>query len=263
MKQFFLLVKREWMINRRDLVIYVSVIALLHVGIEIFESVLARSTGSVFNPESYGKFFPFFLFFGGVFLIADYIGSDLYKKERQHTYLMLPATNLAKYLSKSLLLTIVYPIALTIFFILLSAVIEPILYLAFGNPIHLFNPFQINGFTLILIKYWALSSIFVFTATFFRKASIVKTFLALTVISLLSTGFLLLFVRLFITLRFGGGMPFFDTIARIDRLDYERIITVAENWQRVTSIVGYLIVPLALQVIGYWRLCEVEATDAL
>ena len=50
MKQFFLLVKREWMINRRDLVIYASVIALLHVGIEIFESVLARSTGSVFNP---------------------------------------------------------------------------------------------------------------------------------------------------------------------------------------------------------------------
>ena len=263
MSRFIALVKREWIIGRRDLVIYAAVIILVLLGNETLQSIIARYAGTPFPQEVYGTLFPPFLFVGGIIITVALFADDLFKKENQHTFLMLPATNGEKFLSKSLLAMVAYPVVLTVFFVLSSLVIEPSLYLIFKNPAAIFNPFAMPAFFTLITRYWVINSIFVLGSTLFRKMALVKTALAFTIVVLLSVAIGFLFLRLFVTIRMGRGIGLFEALARVERERLDAMMGAIQTWKVAGQLLNYLIIPIVLQITAYFRLTEVEATDAV
>jgi len=263
MSRFIALLKRQWILGQRDLVIYASVIIVVLLGNETLQSIIARYAGTPFAPEIYATLFAPFIFVGGIIITVDLFSSDLFKRDNQHTFLMLPATGAEKFLSKSLLATVGYPVALTLFFILSSLIIEPAMYLIFGNPVAIFNPLTQAGYWTLLARYWVIDSLFVLGATFFRKTALVKTALAFTIIVLLTTAIALLFLRIFVAVRMGGRVPLFEALAGVDQRRFDAMLGAIEGWKTAGRLLNYLIIPVALQITAYFRLCEVEATDAV
>lgn len=263
MKRFISLLRREWIVSRRDLAIYASVIMLLFFGYETLQSIMTRYAGTPFATEVYGTLFPSFLFIGGIISTVDLFASDLYKRDNQHTFLMLPATNAEKFLSKSLLATVVYPVALTLYFVACSVVVELLMYLIFSNPIGIFNPLRLEGYWMLLARYWSIISLFILGATVFRKTALVKTALAFTIVVLLTTAVAFIFLKLFIAIRMGGRISLLEALSRVDRTRLDEMMEIIKGWKVAGHLLNYLIIPVALQITAYFRLCEVEATDAV
>ncbi len=263
MSRFISLLKREWIISRRDLGIYASVIMLLFFGYETLQSITTRYAGAPFATEVYGTLFPSFLFIGGIIIAVDLFASDLYRRDNQHTFLMLPATNAEKFLSKSLLATVGYPVALTLCFVVCSVVVELLMYLIFSNPIGIFNPFALPGYWVLLARYWSIASLFILGATVFRKTALVKTALAFTIVVLLTTAVAYIFLRLFVAIRMGGRISLLEALSRVDQRRFDEMVETIKSWKVARDLVNYLIIPVALQITAYFRLCEVEATDAV
>ena len=231
MKRFIALLRREWIVARRDMAIYASVILALFFGYETLQSITTRYAGTSFATEVYGALFPSFLFVGGIIIAVDLFASDLYKKDNQHTFLMLPATNGEKFLSKSLLATVVYPVALTLYFVVTSVVVELLMYLIFSNPIGIFNPFALSGYWMLLARYWSIISLFILGATVFRKSALVKTALAFTIVVLLTTAVAYLFLRLFVTIRMGGRISLLEALSRVDQRRFDELVETIKSWK--------------------------------
>lgn len=263
MRRFILLLKREWIVGQRDLAIYASVIMLLFLGYEGLQSIMTGYAGTPFPTEVYDMLFPSFLFIGGVIITVDLFASDLFKRDNQHTFLMLPATNLEKFLSKSLLATVGYPVLLTLYFIVSSLVVELLMYFIFGNPIGVFNPWSLPGLWTLLGRYWTTTSLFILGSTLFRKTALIKTVLATIIMVVLTTTLALIVLKLFIALRMGGGISFLEALSRVDQRRLNELIDTIRSWKVAGDLVKYLIIPIALQITAYFRLCEVEATDAV
>jgi hypothetical protein len=263
MKRSTALLRREWIINRRDLTIYAAAIFLVLLGNETLSAIAARYSGTAFNAGVYGSLFAPFLFIGGIIATVSLFHFDLFKRENQHTFLMLPATNLEKFLSKSLVGTILYPVALTLFFVLSSLIIELSLLLIFKNPVTIFNPFMMKEYWSIMARYWVIISLFILGSTIFRKMALVKTALSFTIVVLLSTAVGLLFLRIFIALRVGTHVPLFEALASVDQERLYAVMGKIKAWKIGSQLLSYLIIPIALQLTAYFRLCEVEATDAV
>jgi hypothetical protein len=263
MKRFIALLRREWIIGQRDLAIYASVIILLFFGYEGLQSIMTRYAGTPFPTEVYDTLFPSFLFIGGIIFTVDLFARDLYKRDNQHTFLMLPASNAEKFLSKSLLAAVGYPIALTLYFIVSSLVVELLMYLIFGNPIGVFNPLRLHGYWTMLTRYWSIISLFILGSTIFRKTALVKTPLAFTILAVLATTIALIFLKLFVAIRVGGGVSLLEALSRVDRRRFNEMVETIRGWTVARDLLHYLIIPIALQTTAYFRLCEVEATDAV
>ncbi|NLV60967.1 MAG: hypothetical protein GXY63_05020, partial [Spirochaetales bacterium] len=58
MKRFIALLRREWIVARRDMAIYASVILALFFGYETLQSITTRYAGTSFATEVYGALFP-------------------------------------------------------------------------------------------------------------------------------------------------------------------------------------------------------------
>ncbi|MGH0053727.1 MAG: hypothetical protein ACQ5SW_10090, partial [Sphaerochaetaceae bacterium] len=212
MNRFSALLKREVKTSQRDLFTYGLVIVLVLFVSETLQSVYARYAGVAFPPESYNEMFPSFLLLGGFIISSLMFADDMFGKNVQHDWLMLPATNLEKFLSKVSLMIIAYPIALIVLMFLTSVVTEPIQLIIFGNPMAMFNPFRDRHFWSLLAHYWVWCSVFLFGGTYFRKAHFIKTVLAVGVIMLALGALGLLFTRIVFSIRFGSSLGMFDAM---------------------------------------------------
>lgn len=262
MSHFIPLIKREWIINRRDMRVNVAVVFLFLLVSEVLQSIVARYSGMGFAPETYGRSFVPFLLIGGVILATMLFNQDLFKKENQHTFLMLPASRFEKFFSKTVLIIIGYPVALTAIFFLSSVIIEIAVFLFFGNPIHLFNPFA-QKLGSLLLQYWVSTSFFILGGTLFRKAPFIKTGLFAIVLVLVGVALGLLFFRVLITLRMGGDTPMFVAMGRLDSTHFISPPQRIKNWIVVSKILFMGVLPLGALVSAYLRVGEVEAIDAV
>ncbi len=263
MSRFYALLKRELKTSQKDLTTYAMVIVLVLFGFETMQSILARYMGTSFPMEVYSEMFPSFLLLGGFILTSLMFSEDMFSKDHQHEWLMLPATNLEKFLSKALLVTFVYPVALTVLFFLTSVVTEPIQLIIFGNPMALFNPFRDSEFITMLGQYWVWNAVFLLGATYFHKAHFIKTVLAIAVIGMVFGLLALLFTRIVFSIRFGSSIQMFDAFFYLRPNIVNSNSTSFSVYSALTKSIYYVVLPLFCMVTAFYRVEEVQATDAV
>ncbi|MDY0303514.1 MAG: hypothetical protein RBQ65_02565, partial [Sphaerochaeta sp.] len=61
----------------------------------------------------------------------------------------------------------------------------------------------------------------------------------------------------------GGGVSLLEALSRVDRRRFNEMVETIRGWTVARDLLHYLIIPVALQTTAYFRLCEVEATDAV
>lgn len=263
MNRFTALIKREWMTDKKDYLTYGLVIVLVLFGLETLQTIAARYTGTDYPEAIYNGMFSGFLLIGGFIMTSLMFAKDLFSKDTQHGYLMLPATNFEKFLSKALLSTVVYPLVLMVLFFVTSLITEPILLLFFRSPIELFNPFADRDFGLLLANFWVWNSIFFLGATYFHKAHFIKTVLAVGVISIGLGILALIFARVVFAIKFGPSLEMLDTFVYFESSALDSFRGAMKAYVVIGTFLYYFALPIFCLVTAYFKVEEVQATDAV
>ena len=262
MKRFALLINREIQTSKRDLTVYALTLFLLLFASETIRSFVSQYSQMGFSPASYAGLFPSFLFIGGLIITSLAFADDIFSKNGQQEWLMLPATSLEKFLSKGVLTAFAYPIALIVVFFLASVIIEPLLLLFFGNPITLFNPFT-RDIVSQFATYWVWQSIFLLGATYFHKGHFFKTILSLGVLGFVLAGLGLLFVKIIFSIKYGTSLRTFDVVFSFDSLLFQPASGALGAFRAFGKIVYFVVLPLFCWITAFFRVEEVQATDAV
>ncbi|MDT4761664.1 hypothetical protein [Sphaerochaeta sp. PS] len=262
MKRFGLLVNREVQTGKRDLSIYALTIFLVLFASETINSFVAQYSRMGFAPAVYDGLFSNFLFIGGFIITSLSFASDMFSKNGQHEWLMLPATSFEKFMAKGVLSAFVYPIAIILLFFLTSVVTEPIQLLFFGNPVTLFNPFT-GGLGSQLASYWVWQSVFLLGATYFHKGHFFKTVLSIGGIGIALATLGLLFVKIIFSLKYGSSLRTFDVVFSFDRFLLDPASGAIGAFRALGKILYYVALPIFCWVTAYFRVEEVQATDAV
>ncbi|MBN2689298.1 MAG: hypothetical protein JXR42_01660 [Gammaproteobacteria bacterium] len=126
--------------------------------------------------------FSLLLFVGG-FWISSIAFTCLHSKEQSIFYLTIPCSNLEKLLSKLLLTSIIYVVALSAFYYIISLLAAFENMLVFHISQVLFNPFDPDVLRTI-VYYLVLQSTFILGSIYFKRSPATKTILTLAVLVL-------------------------------------------------------------------------------
>jgi len=255
--RIFSVLVRDLEEDRKGLTTYSITVVAIITALALIQAIAFRFTAQPDESMYEGLYFGF-LFLGGMIFTSLSFSDDLYNRIRNHQFLMLPASPLEKLLSRALISAIIYPVALTLLFTLASLALEPLLYLLFREPMNLFNPFQKNHLTGYF-NYISVTSVFFLGSIYFRKVHFFKTILASLVIlftlSMIST----LLIRLF----------FFDYFSGWELShEFQYSFVARGSWplgtyRAIGNIIYFILLPLFSYTVAYFRIQEVQATDAL
>ena len=262
MNRFGLLINREIQTSKRDLSIYALTLFLILFASETIRSFASQYSQMGFGPAGYADLFPNFLLLGGLIITSLSFADDMFSKNGQQEWLMLPATSLEKFLAKGLLSAFAYPIALIMVFFLSSLITEPIQLLFFGNPMSLFNPFT-REMASQLLTYWVWQSVFLLGATYFHKGHFFKTILAVGAIGIALAALGLLFVKIIFSIKYGSALRTFDVVFSFDSLLFRPASGAIGAFRVLGNLLYFVALPLFCWVTAFFRVEEVQATDAV
>jgi len=131
-------IKKDFMEMKRSLFIYGITIVSIVGGLVILQTLFFQQ-GNINKVDQYSSFFAGFFFLGGAIFTSLLFNDDMFNRVKAHNFLMLPASNEEKFLSKALFSAIFYPISIIVLFTLTSVVVELLLFLVVGDPMNLFN----------------------------------------------------------------------------------------------------------------------------
>ena len=262
MNRFALLLNREIQTSKRDLSIYALTLFLILFVSESLRSFAAQYSQMGFGPAVYTSLFPNFLLLGGLIITSLSFADDMFSKNGQQEWLMLPATSLEKFLAKGLLSAFAYPIALIVLFFLASVITEPIQLLFFGNGVTLFNPFT-REVASQLALYWVWQSIFLLGATYFHKGHFFKTILSLGAIGIAFAILALVFVKIIFSIKYGTSLRTFDVIFSFDSLLFQPASGSLGAFRILGRLLYFVALPVFCWVTAFFRVEEVQATDAV
>ncbi len=262
MNRFGLLINRELQTSKRDLTIYAATLFLVLLASETMRSFATQYSLSGSSAATYASLFPNFLFLGGLIITSLSFADDMFSKNGQQQWLMLPATALEKFLSKGVLTAFAYPLALIVVFFLSSVIIEPIQLLFFGDAVTLFNPFS-RDMGSIMGLYLVWHAIFLLGSTYFHKGHFFKTILTLGVIGLALAALGLLFVKIIFSIKYGSSLRTFDVVFSFDSLLFQPATGVVGAFRVFGKLLYFVVLPLFCWVTAFFRVEEVQATDAV
>lgn len=167
LKRFYYLVLNELKQNRK--IIFIAFMTIL-----LFFLILP------FSPSASLATYPFFLYAGG-FIITSRAFKDLHDPTRACSFLMLPCSNLEKFLSKWLLTSVIYAIGLLLICCVISVICGLIGVIFYHTSFYIFNIFQ-AGFPVVIGKYMIIQSIILLGAISFKQYPLIKTALALLIL---------------------------------------------------------------------------------
>lgn len=258
--RFARVLNKEFQENKRNLFIYSITIILFLLVQEVGGALILRLTGMPPTPgDGYLSNFSIFLFLGGFITTSIIFSQDMFSRIGQHNWLMLPASRFEKFMAKSLLTAIAYPIALGVLFTVTSLLTEALALLLFANPFEMFNPIS-KHVGLLMLHYVATQSIFLLGATYFRKNHFVKTVLSLGIIGIILGVLATIFVRIFFAPYFTGPFGFHVSIDPSWMNNHQSLITVG-RW--IGNILYWAALPLFCWFTAYLRVKEVQSTDAI
>jgi hypothetical protein len=260
--RFLYVVNREIQTRKKELAIYAITVVLIMLVNQTAQAIYSRYSGIMPSDSIYNGFFPGLLYIGGFILTSLVFANDMFSKEHQNEWLMLPATSLEKFLAKGTLTAFAYPVALIVVMTVASVFIEALLLLFFGNPFAMFNPFA-REIGPDLINYFVVQSIFLLGATVFHKAHFIKTVLALFVLATVMGLLTMLLARIFFPV-ITGVSPFTREFSfTISSMQQTEDIPGVQAFFTFGKIVYYGLLPVFCWVTAYFKVKEVQATDAV
>jgi len=202
------------------------------------------------------------LLFGGGLIVTSMVFKEMHKKETAQNYLLLPASNFEKFLSRLLISTIGFTLITLVGVTAISYLSEGVNTLIFKRHNVLFNPFSKMAWTL-MAHYMVTQSIFFLGSAYFRKYHFIKTINIIFLIQLSITIVAALFVRIVY-------FDLFDGIFNIGNISlliqWDKLPLDASSFKNLlkTLKVLYWIIPTPLfWAISYFRIKEAEVKNAI
>ncbi len=243
--------------DRKSLITYIVTIVGIIAASAIIDGVLFRYFHNQ-TEDTYTGLFYGFLFLGGMIFTSLMFHDDLYSRIKNHQFLMLPADPFEKFFSRALITAVIYPLALTLLFTVTSLILEPLFYLIFRQPMELFNPFT-RSHIISYFHYLTVSSVFFLGSIYFRKVHFFKTIISVLGILFSFSLFGMLFMRLFFASFFRG----WELSQEFQLYFSSGYAFPYGTWEIVGNIIYFALLPLFCYTAAYFRLKEVEATDAI
>lgn len=171
-KRVVLLVRNDFYLNRSFLLVFSGIIMV----ILLFQTIMIIMT----HPDSPGQYqgIYFLIAFWGGIVMTEKIFKGLHDEVKGSAWLTLPASTLEKFVSRLILLTVLFPMAVMVLIFLLTMISKSFQGLLIGKSYGIFNPFDKNVFYLTA-WYIVVQSPFLLGATYFKRHTGPLTFLAI------------------------------------------------------------------------------------
>jgi hypothetical protein len=173
LRRFSLLIRNDLFLNR----IYFLISAGVATGILLFFSLMVIFNQPQFYQAQLLTSYRLILILGGI-IITGKIFKGLHNDVKGSTWLTLPASTLEKFVSRLILLTIMFPLALMALIFIVSLFFEGFNVALTGSSHGIFNPFQKEVFERTIV-YIELQSPFLLGVTYFKKNTLPQTFLTI------------------------------------------------------------------------------------
>lgn len=248
------LLAREFTLNKRTGLIVLATLFLV-----LFINGLTWAYRRELGFHEFG--YPFFLIISGC-ILTSLSFSEMDKAYGKQFYLLLPASHFEKFLSKWLITAIGYFIVFTLSYVLFSLVANFLGQSFFGFDMGAFDLFSVDN-RLFIQLFFALQTVYLLGAVYFRKYAIFKTMLStfLVTICSIAIGFLLFRVVMFDL--FDGLYQFSPTLEINGKMtpvepsgDFQKFMRL--NGENYVRLWGLYLIPAVLLVVGYFKLKETE-----
>lgn len=256
--RFLHTILREFYTQKKTLTIYaITAFTTLFI-VQTIPVVFVRLFGGTMPlSSSYNGLFVLFLFIGGALYTSNLFHVDMFGKGSNQAWMMLPASSVEKFFSKALM-TLLYPFALIIFFMVASLFTEGVLALLFHKNFVPFLPFN-DTVWVMTAHALVVESVFLLGATFFRKSHFAKTVLTVSLISIV----LGIIATITVYLLFVGLLSHQgEVFARQVEYNLAGLEDVALIQFFMKSLY-WVVLPVFCWIVSYLRVEEVQFTDAV
>ncbi len=251
-----LLMRHDFATQRKSLT--TTFITLGGVTFGLFMFAAATGGGAGFHESVFANI----LFIGG-YIVSSAAFAELHDAKTGVHYLMLPGSSLEKYLARLLLTSIGWTLAVTVGYMVMTAVSAAVAGIFFDTHPGVFLPAR-RAIWAGIATYLVTQSIFLFGSIYFRKVAFLRTALSAIVIAM-SLGILyLVAIRIFFAPAFVGT---FETVRGVEQMitgpngvsftefAAQSVLPVFESLQKVLL---WVVTPIFFWVAGVLRLRETE-----
>jgi hypothetical protein len=174
--RFFYVLKRDFLSHYRTILITIGAVA----GFVILVSTVSALNhgGEHFHMPLY-----FLLLYISGLIVSSRVFREMHDPGKSFTYITLPGSQLEKFASRLISTSIGYVIGTLIVYSAIAAVSELFNQLLFGYTHDFLNPFS-RVFLIGSAAFIVIQSLFLAGAVFFKKNSLIKTILMLTVLAI-------------------------------------------------------------------------------
>jgi len=250
--RFFLLIRNQLFLDRSIFYFLISAGAIL-ILFSIFE-IMSKVHGMTYQP-----YYRFFLFIGGISLTGR-IFKGLHDEVKGSAWLTLPASIFEKFMSRLILLTVIYPLALMAVIFLISLISAGLHVALIGSSHGIFNPFD-KSVLLGTAGYIVLQSPFFLGAIYFKKNPLAQTILAIAGYSIL----LVLIAHVFSMIIYPQNPGNFNYVPNMGEMIMWITGIITHDYRPSYSIIYWVqliffwcVIAPACWVTGYFRLKEKE-----
>jgi len=171
-ERVYRLIRNTMILNRSSILVVTAALAGVFSLFSFFDAY--GNLSSHFHRNAY-----LFVFFPGGLLLTSRIFKELHDPVKGYAWLLLPASNMEKVLSRILLTTIIYIVGSLIAYLLFSLVSEGLNLVVLGRRHFLFNPFD-PVILYCTLTYISIQAPFLIGAVYFQKHVLSKTILSLS-----------------------------------------------------------------------------------
>ena len=250
-----LLMRHELVTQRKSLTSGFTAIAGVVFGLFLIAS--ASGGGDDFHASLFSNI----LLIGG-FIVSSVAFAELQDSKTGIHYMMLPGSPVEKYVSKLLLTSVGWTLAVIVLYTLMTAVSTLVAQIFFATTPGVWLPVGRATWTTIA-TYLVTQSIFLFGSVYFRKVAFLKTVLSIVVVAASLGVIYLIAARIIFAAAFTGFLDFsvgagdIASSAQI-QLDQPQGRAFLGVLQRLGDMFTWVIVPIFFWVAGVLRLRETE-----
>jgi hypothetical protein len=229
--------------------------------------MLAATAGTVFvlyvltciggaSPEFHEPVYTISLVVLG-YILSSFAFAEVHDARTGAYALTSPGSLLEKYVSRILLTSVGWAIAITVVYIATTAAAAGVAQLLFGRSHGVFLLNQ--GWMWKLIAAYIVSQgVFVLGSIYFRKAAFLKTVLAATLIAILFGIFFMIAWRVVYWGAFAAFCPTEEEMTALMNINTPAAGRLVDVLKRIGDVLRWTLLPVFTWIVGYLRLRETE-----